>query len=91
MGLLQNIEGLFGFGKKVNQTAQNARAIDDAIAKTEAWMNATQAFVEAVKPFASENAVFAAAIAAEEIGEADAQAVLSWLKSLVPPAPPKTS
>lgn len=96
MGLLQNLEGWLGFGKKKNQTAQNTAAISNAITAAKAKLAATQAFVEAIKPFADENPVFAAAIAVEEPVEAETETVLTWLGSLVPapanpvPAAPST-
>jgi len=88
MGLLQQIEGIFGFGKKANQTSQNATAIDNAITAAQQKLAAGQIFVEALKPFAAENPIFSAAIATEEVVEADTQTALSWLKTLVPAPTP---
>jgi len=87
MGLIQQIEGIFGFGKKANQTTQNEAAIAAAINSAQNKLAAGQAFIEALKPFAAENPIFAAAITGEEALEAETQTVLTWLKSLVPAQP----
>lgn len=84
MGLIQEVEGIFGHGKKAGQTQQNAIAIAKAIDLIEQKIALTDQLVQTVGPFASEFAGVPLFIAGEKIVAQDAKAVLDWLKHLLP-------
>jgi len=95
MGLLQNIEGLFGFGKKAQQVPQDAAAIKAAAETVKSWLVQGEAVLNSVAPFASANPTIAAFLGFLKMADEEGQTAITVIEGFIPapqPVPtPKTS
>ncbi|HTD17875.1 MAG TPA: hypothetical protein VK673_22010 [Chthoniobacterales bacterium] len=91
MGLIQEIEGIFGFGKKANQQPQDVAAAKAAAAKLDSWLQEGEGIVSMLAPFAATNPVVAAFVGIVQAGLTDGDAAVKLLESWIPaPTAPAT-
>jgi hypothetical protein len=86
MGLIQEIEGLFGIGKKAAQQPQDVAAAQAAATQLKNWLAEGQTVLTVVTPFAASNPVLAAFVGIAQAAITDSDEVVGILQSWIPPA-----
>jgi hypothetical protein len=87
VGLLQNIEGLFGFGKKAQQVPQDAVALTAAAEQLKTWLAQGDAVLQTLTPFGAANPTIATFVGFLKIVDEEGQTAITVIEALIPSAP----